>query len=265
METEKTNLVTCRELVQALNVKIGQLENATSPLQEEQPDMSCLLTAKDKQISDLSTQLSSLQEQQEEKDRQIRELTEEIEQLRSDNIDLENVRSLLDAQLSTESDRPAVSDRNVRTKSLTETPRPSSVFSSLWRSRSSQASNPSPEPTPPIVPIANPTGKSATRIVLSPGVTLNIVKLKMLPSPNEHITKQVVCRVDKKYQLGILMVLFEAPNLTNRRIVAASYAGVQLYSHAGDCDGVFREKRFFECDQNCGIFVPYQDVLVPVL
>ena len=311
LETEKIHLLTYRELVQVLNAKIIQLENATTheknPLEthlntelltgditenssssisgehqlgeleyQNVININCLLNAKDKQISDLKIQILSLQERHERKDSQIEELSDEVEQLRSDIVDLDNVRSLLQTQLSSDSNRASTLDRNygiLRPESHTQArwsiasflaPSDEGIFSNLRRSRSNQDSNP-PELTPPIVPIPNTTGKSSSRTQLRPGLVVNTLKLKVLPSPREHLTNQIICRINKRFELGVLMAIFEAPNIFNRKVVTASYVGMQLYNPVGDSNGEFRGKRFFECGPNYGIFVPFEDVLVPVL
>ena len=121
------------------------------------------------------------------------------------------------------------------------------------------------ELTPQIIPVANRSGKSSTKIAFRPGMSVNTVKLKSLPNLAEHQGKQVIYQMNKRYELGILMVLFEAPTKLGMRNVTVKYAGIKLHNPVGNCSGEFRTKRLFDCEQNYGIFVPYEDVLVPVV
>ena len=121
------------------------------------------------------------------------------------------------------------------------------------------------ELTPQIIPVANKSGKSSTKIAFRPGMSVNTVKLKSLPNPAEHQGKQVIYQMNKRYELGILMVLFEAPTKLGMRTLTVKYAGINLHNPVGNCSGEFRTKRLFDCEQNYGIFVAYEDVLVPVV
>ena len=121
------------------------------------------------------------------------------------------------------------------------------------------------ELTPQIIPVANRSGKSSTKIAFRPSMSVNTVKLKSLPNPADYQGKQVIYLMNKRYELGILMVLFEAPTKLGLRSVTGKYAGIKLHNPVGNCNGEFRTKRLFECEQNYGIFVAYEDVLVPVV
>ena len=121
------------------------------------------------------------------------------------------------------------------------------------------------ELTPQIIPVANRSGKSSTKIAFRPGMYVNTIKLKSLPNLAEHQGKQVIYLMNKRYELGILMVLFDAPTKLGMRNVTFKYAGIKLHNPVGNCSGEFRTKRLFDCEQNYGICVPYEDVLVPVV
>ena len=121
------------------------------------------------------------------------------------------------------------------------------------------------ELTPQIIPVANRSGKSSTKIAFRPGMYVNTVKLKSLPNLAEHQGKQVIHQINKRYELGILMVLFQTTTRLGMRTLTVKYAGIKLYNPVGNCSGEFRTKRWFECEQNYGIFVAYEDVLVPVV
>ena len=121
------------------------------------------------------------------------------------------------------------------------------------------------ELTPQIIPVANKSAKSSTKIAFRPGMSVNTIKLKSLPNLAEHQGKQVIYQMNKRYELGILMVLFDAPTKLGLRSVTGKYAGIKLHNPVGNCSGEFRTKRLFDCEQNYGIFVAYEDVLVPVV
>ena len=121
------------------------------------------------------------------------------------------------------------------------------------------------ELTPQIIPVANKSAKSSTKIAFRPGMNVNTIKLKSLPNLAEHQGKQVIYQMNKRYELGILMVLFETTTKLGLRSVTGKYAGIKLHNPVGNCSGEFRTKRLFDCEQNYGIFVPYEDVLVPVV
>ena len=210
-----------------------------------------LLKAKNTQISDLELQILSFQETQDE-------MVEEITQLRSDNEDLENVRSLLDSLLIAETNRSSTLD------CLGKNPRNSPRFVSSHFSKPMKVPQ-TPDLTPPIVRVVNSTGKSTTRIPLRSGLTVNTVKLSSLPSPVDNQGNQVISKVNKLYEVGILMVLFEIQTKVNFRTLTVKYAGIRLFNPVGNCNGEFRTNRYFECEQNYGICVPYEDVLVPVV
>ena len=119
--------------------------------------------------------------------------------------------------------------------------------------------------TPQIVPVANKSGRAPLKFLLRPGIPVSAVKLKAFPNPIEYQGNQVICIVNKRYELGIFMVLFEIQTRLNMRNVTVKYVGIILDSPVGNCNGEFRTKRYFECEPNCGIFVPFEDVLVPVV
>ena len=121
------------------------------------------------------------------------------------------------------------------------------------------------ELTPQIIPVANKAGKSSTKIAFRPGMSVNTVKLKSLPNPADYQGKQVIYQMNKRYELGILMVLFEATTRLGLRAVTGKFVGIRLFNPVGNCSGEFRTKRYFECEQNYGIFVAYEYVLVPVV
>ena len=101
------------------------------------------------------------------------------------------------------------------------------------------------------------------KFLFRPGVPVSAVKLKAFPNPTEYEGKQVICIVNKRYELGILMALLVQVRVSMRS-VTVKYVGIELYNPVGNSNGEFRTKRYFECEPNCGIFVPFKDVLLPV-
>ena len=116
--------------------------------------------------------------------------------------------------------------------------------------------------TPEVIPQANKTGKSSAKMIFR-GVNIPVIKLKAFPNPTESYNKQVIYPINKRYELGKLMYIAELPAKGFMNAVP-KYAGIQLYSPVGNCDGTYKDKRYFECPPNYRIFVPLEDVYVPV-
>ena len=117
--------------------------------------------------------------------------------------------------------------------------------------------------TPKLITQANKTRKSPSKMTFR-GVNINVVKLKAFPNPTESYNKQVICPINKHYELGVLMCIIDLGIKVGIQRATAKYAGIKLYSPVGNCDGAYKDKRYFECSPNCGIFVPLEDVYVPV-
>ena len=117
--------------------------------------------------------------------------------------------------------------------------------------------------TPEIIPQANKTGKSPSKMAFR-GVNIHAVKLKAFPNPTESYNKQVIYLINKRYELGVLMCIIDLQTKVGFKNATTRYAGIKLYNPVGNCDGAYKDKRFFECSPNCGIFVPLEDVNVPV-
>ena len=113
------------------------------------------------------------------------------------------------------------------------------------------------ELTPELIPQANKTGKSPIKMAFR-GTFIYVVQLKAFPNPTESYNKQVICLINKRSELGVLMCIKGLSNILPR------YAGIKLYNPVGNCDGTYKDKRYFDCPPNCGIFVPLEDVYVPV-
>ena len=117
--------------------------------------------------------------------------------------------------------------------------------------------------TPELIPQANKTGKSPSKMAFR-GVNIHVVKLKAFPNQTESYNKQVICPINKHSELGELMCIAEVPFKVGFINTTTRYAGIKLYNPVGNCDGAYKDKRYFECYPNCGIFVPIEDVYVPV-
>ena len=113
------------------------------------------------------------------------------------------------------------------------------------------------ELTPELIPQANKTGKSPVKMAFR-GTLIYVVQLKAFPNPTESYNKQVICLINKRSELGVLMCIKGLSNILPK------YAGIKLYNPVGNCDGTYKDKRYFDCPPNCGIFVPLEDVYVPV-
>ena len=119
------------------------------------------------------------------------------------------------------------------------------------------------ELTPKLIPQANKTGKSPSKISFR-GTSIYVIKLKACPNPTESYNKQVIYSINKHYELGVLMCIAEVQTKVGFWEVLYKYAGIKLYNPVGNCDGAYKDKRYFDCPPNCGIFVPIEDVNIPV-
>ena len=116
-----------------------------------------------------------------------------------------------------------------------------------------------------IVPVANRTGKSASKLLIRTDKHVNVVKLRSLPNPNEYIGRQAILSINKHNELGAIMVIFELPGRLGLKSVSPKYVGIKLYKPVGNSGGEFRTKRYFQCEPNYGIFAPIEDVFIPVV
>ena len=119
------------------------------------------------------------------------------------------------------------------------------------------------ELTSQLVPQPNKTGKSPSKITFR-GTTIHVVKLKAFPNMIECFSKQVICTINKHCELGQLMCIAELATKVGLRNAVVKYAGIKLYSPVGNCDGTYKDMMYFDCPPNYGIFVPLEDVYVPV-
>ena len=117
--------------------------------------------------------------------------------------------------------------------------------------------------TPEVIPQANKTNKTPSKISFR-CVNIPVVKLKAFSNPTESYNKQVICTINKRSELGVLMCIFEVQTKVGFKIATTRYAGIKLYNPVGNCDGTYKDKKYFDCSLNCGIFVPLEEVYVPV-
>ena len=117
--------------------------------------------------------------------------------------------------------------------------------------------------TPKVITQANKTNRSPSKIYFK-GAIIHVVKLKAFPNPTESYNKQVICPINKRSELGVLICIIDLPTKVRKNKTTSKHAGIKLYNPVGNCDGAFRDERYFECSPNCGIFVPIEDVYVPV-
>ena len=117
--------------------------------------------------------------------------------------------------------------------------------------------------TPEVITQANKTGKSSSKMTFR-GVNIHVIKLKAFPNPTESYNKQVIYPINKRSELGVLICIIDLPTKVGLRSATTKYAGIKLYNPVGNCDGAYKDKKYFDCPPNCGIFVPLEDVYVPV-
>ena len=117
--------------------------------------------------------------------------------------------------------------------------------------------------TPELIAQANKSGKSPSKIIFRSGC-IHVVKLKAFPNTTECVSKQVLCSINKRYEVGILIIIVDLTTKVGFKNVVSKHAGIKLYNPVGSCDGVYKGERYFDCPPNCGIFVPLEDVYVPV-
>ena len=119
------------------------------------------------------------------------------------------------------------------------------------------------ELTPQLIPQPNKTVKSPSKITFR-GTNIHVVKLKAFPSMTECVSKQVICTINKHYELGQLMCIAELPTKVGLQKVLTKHAGVKLCNPVGNCDGAYKGLRYFDCPPNYGMFVPLEVVYVNV-
>ena len=61
------------------------------------------------------------------------------------------------------------------------------------------------------------------------------------------------------------MVIFDVPSKVGFKSVIQKFVGIKLNNPMGNSGGEFRTERYFECEPNCGKFVPFEDVFIPVI
>ena len=120
--------------------------------------------------------------------------------------------------------------------------------------------------TPHIVPVANNTGKISHKVLIRTDVNhVNVVKLNSFPNPYEYQGNQAIILINKHYELGVIMIIFELPGRVGLRSVSLKYVGIKLNNPVGNSGGEYRTERYFECETKCGIFAPFEDVFIPVI
>ena len=113
----------------------------------------------------------------------------------------------------------------------------------------------------------NETKKTPSKLQFRPGFSVNVVKLKSFLNaqvPKAKI-KQVIVLVNKRYELGVVMGIFDVDNKMGFRNSMTTFAGVRLVNAGERSSGKAGGKFYFECEDNCGLFVPVGEVFVPVL
>ena len=246
----ENNMNNLNKQIAEQNKQIGALEQTQLDREKSQT----LTEIKDKQISDLKLQILDLFTPENEVSHQT-QVDEQIKEL-----NLQNKSQV--AQTTTIPLIPANTPKWKYDKKL------SRLSNDLSRDKQTESSGAGATPNTTNTDLAPQLVQmpiklaGIQKISLRPGRTVRVVKLKHLPDPLQYRDKQVIQSVNKRYELGVLKVILEVPGKVGFK--NQKYVGINLCTPAGNCSGEFRAKRYFECEPNCGIFVPFEEVLVPV-
>ena len=253
LKTEKQNSEIGKQLIDKLNSDIRELEKGSSG----------------KNTVVVGRQLAQLEKVKVEMELKLGEMATEIANRDIKIYELEQNIEILETriQVAQKTTAPPTPNSPLKTKDDKKQAKPSKD-----QPKQKQA-EPLPatpggiyeELTPQIVPLPNKSGKPAIKLAFRPGRSVNVVKLKSLPTLLECYGKQVISLINKIYELGVLVVIFETPGKIGFKNVTQKFAGINLYNPVGNSGGEFRTKRYFKCDLNCGIFVPFEDVFIPVI
>ena len=228
------------------NFEKGNAGKNTADLERQLVESERARTAMEYKLGEMATEITN-------RDAKIRELGQ--------NIGIVQNRS----QVAQTTSAPVMPTNPFKTKD----DKKAKVSKDLTKQKQTESSGATPgatfyDLTPQIVPVANTTGKSASKILLRPNTHVNVVKLKSLPNPHECILRQAILSINKHYEIGVIMIIFELPGKVGLRIVTSKFVGIKLSNPVGNSGGEFRAKRYFECEPNCAIFAPFEDVLIPV-
>ncbi|KAI6649078.1 hypothetical protein LOD99_6799 [Oopsacas minuta] len=243
LTSERESSKISKQLIGKLNDELEKLEGEKVKVEE----LQILLRQAEKGRNDTERRLEELTREIADRDSQIQKFNQDIAILQGKG------------QVSRSPSTPAMPQNpKLQNKNSKDTKQKHSDTSVATQSATNI------ELTPEIVPIPNKTGKSPAKITFK-GSKINVVKLKALPSLETCVNKQVICTINKRPELGLLECLLDVDTKVGLRNVKAKYAGIKLYSPVGDSDGLFKGKRVFECDPKHAIFVPLEDVHVPVV
>ena len=252
-DRERDNSVISKQLITKLNSDIKNLEQNDSG--QRIAELERLLAETEKARTDTELKLGDMAAEIAHRDTRIHTLRQDIGIFQNK------------AQVTKSTSTPSMPANTSKTK---DDKKSAKVSKDQTKEKHPDTSGATPgatisDLTPQIVPVANKSGRAPLKFLLRPGIPVSAVKLKAFPNPTEYQGTKVICIVNKRYELGIFMVLFEIQTRLNMRNVTVKYVGIILDSPVGNCNGEFRTKRYFECEPNCGIFVPFEDVLVPVV
>ena len=250
LKSERQNSEIGKQLINKLNSDIHNFEKGnatnTADLERQLAESERARTAMEHKLGEMATEITN-------RDAKIRELEQNIGivQNRSQVAHTTSTPVMPTNPSKAKDDKKAKVSKDLTKQKQTESTgaTPSATFYDL---------------TSHIVPVANTTGKSASKILLKPNTNVNVVKLKALPNPHEYQGKQAILPINKRYEIGVIMVIFELPGKVGLRSVSSKYVGIKLNNPVGNSGGEFRTKRYFECEPNCAIFAPFEDVFIPV-
>ena len=244
----KENAAISQQLVGKLNQDIKVLETSNT---QTQGQFQMELTESKRHRDDLERKLGEMTRDLTDRDRKIRELTQPTAiQQGMGQVSKSPSTPILGPSPKQEKAKPQSKGKDSKSRY----PDPST-------GATSGATN--MELTSQLIPQANKTGKSPSRITFR-GTTIHVVKLKAFPNMIECVSKQVICTINKQYELGQLMCIVELESKVRYQKVVVKYAGIKLCNPVGNCDGTFKDMSYFDCPPNYGMFVPLEDVYVPV-
>ena len=268
-----------REEEQKLSQEVNQLKSELDTLRATSGHNLQSAGVSNEHVDVLEATLAKLQSKETENKMTIKEMRNEINSSDKENSDLKSEKMILEEKNNDLEESNVQYQRQIEelmqrqqqqeqqqqqeTGTIKEYEQQSEENDSKSKYPDPSAGATNMELTPQLVPQPNKTGKSPSKITFR-GTTIHMVKLKAFPNMTECHSKQVICTINKHYELGQLMCIAELATKVGFKNAVAKHAGIKLYSPVGNCDGAYKDMRYFDCPPNYGMFVPLEDVYVPV-
>ena len=94
---------------------------------------------------------------------------------------------------------------------------------------------------------------------------IKTVNLSSLKNPDSHKDDQVIVKVEEIYRLGYLKVILSKKFIISKILSKIEViAGIRLQESCGNSNGVYESVKHFDCPPNYAIFIPINEVFVPV-